>query len=80
MGRLDTFEVSFGRDVAPAILRAEDDHGTTAKDWTVVNLPAGDDYAGALVVEGPCEGLKCFRWSLRHEPFAAPYSVRKLAS
>jgi 4'-phosphopantetheinyl transferase len=62
MGRLDTFEVAFGRNVTPAILHVEEDDGTEAQDWTVLNLPMGDDYAAALVAEGPCRQLRCYRW------------------
>ena len=63
MGRLDSFEVAFGRDSLPAILRVAENE-TPAGDWSVVNLPLGDSYAGAVVVDGPCHRLKCFQWSL----------------
>jgi 4'-phosphopantetheinyl transferase len=61
MGRLDTFEVSFGRNARPAILRLDETERT--RDWTVVPLPVGASYAGALVVEGECGELCSFQWT-----------------
>jgi 4'-phosphopantetheinyl transferase len=63
MGRLDSFEVSFGRNSRPEILRSDETEGTPTADWTVVPLRVAGGYAGALVVEGPCDELAGFQWT-----------------
>jgi len=64
MRELNTFEVAFGKETVPAILRVKDEP-TAAEDWSVMNLRVGDSYAGALVMEARDEAPKvsCFRWS-----------------
>ncbi|TMQ25539.1 MAG: 4'-phosphopantetheinyl transferase superfamily protein [Candidatus Rokuibacteriota bacterium] len=55
----ERFSVSAAPD-APALLDAEDDD---PRRWTMYDLPAGDGYAAALVVEGAVGRPMCWAWS-----------------
>ncbi len=59
---LDGFEVSLVPGDAPRLIRptADDPHGA---EWTMMKLDPGPDYAAALCVRGPVEGIRCWDWS-----------------
>jgi 4'-phosphopantetheinyl transferase len=58
--RLDTFEVSFGPYVAPAILAAGDEPDAVVR-WAVYDLQLPEGYCGALIVEGPGVTMACWK-------------------
>src|SRR5262249_45278555 len=58
--RLDSFEVAFGPDAAPAILAATDQPDVAAR-WTVHDLKPADGYCGALVVAGQRVTVRCWK-------------------
>lgn len=58
---LDAFDVTLAPDVAPALLRAEDDD---ASRWWMTDVEVGEGYAGALIVERPVAQVSFFRQEL----------------
>ncbi len=48
---LDQFEVAFGPNVIPQLIRTSHDAGETDR-WSIFHLDPGPGYVGALVVEG----------------------------
>ena len=58
---LDAFDVTLAPDMAPALLRAEDDDPAR---WLLTDVDVGGGYAGALVVERPVAEVRFFRQDL----------------
>jgi 4'-phosphopantetheinyl transferase len=59
---LDGFTVSLTPDVAPALLKVDED-ATEAARWNMYELDAGEGYAAALIVENPPVTLSRFQWN-----------------
>ena len=59
---LDAFDVTLAPEVAPALLRAEEDD---ASRWFLTDVPVGESYAGALIVERPVAEVRFFRQDLQ---------------
>lgn len=57
---LDQFDVSFQPERPAALLASREDPYEVAR-WSFRDIQAGARYAGALVVEGRIEGLKCWQ-------------------
>ena len=55
---LDGFDVTLAPEVAPALLRADEDD---ASRWTLNDIEVGSDYAAALIVEGQISKIRCWR-------------------
>jgi 4'-phosphopantetheinyl transferase len=55
---MNQVEISF----APLRLRRVGDDGGEASRWTLQELPVGDEYVAALVVEGDAGTLRCWEW------------------
>jgi 4'-phosphopantetheinyl transferase len=55
---LDAFDVTLAPEIAPALLRAEDDD---ASRWWMGDVEVGEGYAGAMIVERPVAEVKFFR-------------------
>jgi 4'-phosphopantetheinyl transferase len=65
---LDSFDVSLRPGESAALLQSREDAREPAR-WRFVALQPGEDYAGALAVEGQDWCLHCFQWqsiSSRH--------------
>ena len=58
---LDGFTVSLAPDVAPALLKVDED-ATEAARWNMYGLDAAEGYAAALIVENPPVTLSRFQW------------------
>jgi 4'-phosphopantetheinyl transferase len=58
---LDSFDVAFGPQVPPALLRVKDFPEETAR-WRMYEIPAPAGYAAALVVAGADHQLKVIEW------------------
>src|SRR5215475_2575475 len=58
---LDGFTVSLAPDVAPALLKVDED-ATEAARWNMYGLDAAEGYAAALIVENPPVALSQFQW------------------
>lgn len=56
------FDVSFLPGEPAALLASREDPGEPAR-WTLTGLEPGDDYAGALAVQGYGWSLRCYQWS-----------------
>ena len=56
---LDSFEVAFGAGLEPAVLKASDEANALDR-WLVVDLQPRRGFAGALVVERPVQGVRCW--------------------
>ena len=54
---LDAFDVTLAPDIAPALLRAEDDD---ASRWWIGDIEVGKGYAGAMIVERPVAEVRFF--------------------
>ena len=55
---LDGFDVTLAPDVAPALLRADEDD---VSRWSLSDIDVGHDYAGAVVVEGQISNIRCWQ-------------------
>jgi 4'-phosphopantetheinyl transferase len=60
---LDSFDVAFGPDVSPCLLRVKASPDEPAR-WSMYDLAAPPGYAAALVVEGNMHQLKQQQWQL----------------
>jgi 4'-phosphopantetheinyl transferase len=58
---LDAFDVSCRPDEPPQILEVRSPH-LRERDWILNDVPAHDDFAAALVVEGTACRLRLWRW------------------
>jgi 4'-phosphopantetheinyl transferase len=54
---LDAFDVTLAPGLAAALLRVDDED---ASRWSLCDIDVGEDYAGALVVEGFISNVRCF--------------------
>jgi 4'-phosphopantetheinyl transferase len=61
---LDSFDVSLSPD-QPALLRATRPNANDAAQWTVLSLPIGSGYAGAIAVRGHDLDFRFFDWTTR---------------
>jgi 4'-phosphopantetheinyl transferase len=60
-GGLDRFEVSLAPDEPPRLLQVADPSDAAAR-WQMYDVPAGQGYLAACVVEGVVEKLSLFDW------------------
>lgn len=54
-GKLDEVEITLTSDRHVQI-------GARVPGWSLIELDPGDDYVGALVIEGDAAPLRCYRW------------------
>ena len=66
---LDQFDVTLAPH-DPARLIATRDNPANAASWTMYNIDAGQEYAGALAVEGNVSRIYCFEWNGGTEEFS----------
>jgi 4'-phosphopantetheinyl transferase len=59
---LDSFSVSLGLRVAPALLDVRDAPGESER-WRLISLETGLEYAASMAVEGYDWRLKCWQWN-----------------
>ena len=59
---LDAFDVTLAPGVAAELLRVEEDE---ASRWSMSDIDVGEDYAGALVVEGRALTIRFWNFSAR---------------
>jgi 4'-phosphopantetheinyl transferase len=59
---LSAFDVTLAPEIAPALLRAEDDD---ASRWWMGDIEVGEGYAGALIVERPVAEVRFFSQDLQ---------------
>jgi len=57
---LDKFAVSLAPGEHPTILWSEDP--LDAPRWSMRSLDPNPDYAAAVVLDGPCSQIRCWRW------------------
>lgn len=55
---LDGFDVTLDPGVPAALLRADEDD---ASRWSLVDIDVGEEYAGALMVEGQISDIRCWQ-------------------
>ena len=58
---LDSFEVAFGSGVKPSLLRVEASPDEAAR-WSMYSIPAPEDYAAAIILEGKDHKLEYREW------------------
>ena len=68
---LDSFDVAFGPDVPPALLRVP--ATAEARPWRLYDIPAPPGYKAALVIEGENHRLRQLQWESDSDVLAATH-------